>query len=91
MAKQERAARKSNRNGGLNTTYLTKMGIRNVFTKSTMSFSSICVLTACLLLIGVSLILMLNIQQLVKDVEKQNVVVAFLEDGLTQEQIDGVL
>ena len=87
MAKQERAARKTNRNGGLNTTYLTKMGIRNVFTNGTMSLSSISVLTACLLLIGVSLILVLNISQLVKDVEKQNVVVAFLEDGLTEGQI----
>ena len=40
MAKQERAARKKNRNGGLNTTYLTKMGIRNIFNNSTMSLSS---------------------------------------------------
>ena len=87
MAKQERAARKSNRNGGLNTTYLTKMGIRNVFTKSTMSFSSICVLTACLLLIGVSVILVLNIQKLVTEVEGQNVVVAFLDEGLDEGQI----
>ena len=86
MAKQERAARKTNRNGGLNTTYLTKMGIRNVFTNGTMSLSSISVLTACLLLIGVSLILVLNISQLVKDVEKQNVVVAFLKDNVTSDE-----
>lgn len=87
MAKQERAARKTNRSGGLNTTYLTKMGIRNVFTNGTMSLSSISVLTACLLLIGVSLILVLNISQLVKDVEKQNVVVAFLKEDVDKAQL----
>ncbi|MBR6313944.1 MAG: permease-like cell division protein FtsX [Clostridia bacterium] len=90
MAKQERAARKTNRNGGLNTTYLTKMGIRNVFTNGTMSLSSISVLTACLLLIGVSLILVLNISQLVKDVEKQNVVVAFLKDEVDKTQLQQI-
>ena len=86
MAKGEKASRKKNRNGGLNTTYLTKMGVRNVFTNSTMSLSSVSVLTACLLLIGVSIVLGLNIRNLVKDVEKQNVVVAFLKDSITEEE-----
>ena len=86
MAKGEKASRKKNRNGGLNTTYLTKMGIRNVFANSTMSLSSVSVLTACLLLIGLSVVLGFNIKNLVDDVEKQNVVVAFVEDGLTEEE-----
>ena len=90
MAKGEKAARKKNRNGGLNTTYLTKMGIRNVFTNGTMSLSSISVLTACLLLIGVSFILVQNIQKLVSDVEKQNVVVAFVTDGIERGAVEKV-
>ena len=90
LAKQERAARKKNRNGGLNTTYLTKMGIRNIFNNSTMSLSSISVLTACLLLIGVSFILVFNIRFLVSDVEKQNVVVAFVSDGIETGAIEQV-
>ncbi len=90
MAKGEKAARKKNRNGGLNTTYLTKMGIRNVFTNGTMSLSSISVLTACLLLIGVSFILVQNIQKLVSDVESQNVVVAFVVDGIERGAVEKV-
>jgi len=90
LAKGEKAARKKNRNGGLNTTYLTKMGIRNVFTNGTMSLSSISVLTACLLLIGVSFILVQNIQKLVSDVEKQNVVVAFVTDGIERGAVEKV-
>lgn len=90
MAKGDRAVRKKNRNGGLNTTYLTKMGIRNVFTNGTMSLSSISVLTACLLLIGVSFILVQNIQKLVNDVENQNVVVAFVKDGIERGAVEQV-
>ncbi len=90
MAKGDRAVRKKNRNGGLNTTYLTKMGIRNVFTNGTMSLSSISVLTACLLLIGVSFILVQNIQKLVNDVENQNVVVAFVKDDIERGAVEQV-
>ncbi len=90
MAKGDRAARKKNRNGGLNTIYLTKMGVRNVFTNSTMSLSSISVLTACLLLIGVSCILVFNIRNLVNDVESQNVVVAFVKDDLERGAVEQV-
>ena len=52
-----------------------------------MSFSSISVLTACLLLIGVSVMILVNIQNLVKDVENQNVVVAFVKEGISDEEV----
>lgn len=72
---------KKRSSGGLNTTYLTKMGAHNLVANRSMSLSSISVLTACLLLIGISLTILLNIQTLVKDVENQNVVLAFVKDG----------
>lgn len=78
MAKKKNKKRSS---GGLNTSYLTKMGAHNLIANRSMSFSSISVLTACLLLIGISLMILMNIQALVKDVEKQNVVIAFVKDG----------
>ncbi len=78
MAKKKNKKRSS---GGLNTSYLTKMGGHNLIANRSMSFSSISVLTACLLLIGISLMILMNIQTLVKDVEKQNVVIAFVDDG----------
>ena len=76
MANKKNTKRSS---GGLNTNYLTKMGARNLIANRSMSFSSVSVLTACLLLIGISVVILLNIQNLVKDVEKQNVVVAFVK------------
>ena len=72
------AKKRKHRSGGLNTNYLTKMGAHNIIANRSMSFSSISVLTACLLLIGVSVMILINIQTLVKDVENQNVVVAFV-------------
>lgn len=85
MAKNKKNKRKSS--GGLNTGYLTRMGLHNLVANRSMSLSSISVLTACLLLIGISLILLLNIRTLVKDVENQNVVVAFVKDDIGDEAV----
>lgn len=79
VAKETRASKK--RGGGLNTSYLTKMGAHNLIAHRSMSLSSISVLSACLLLIGISLMIIMNIQNLVKDVEKQNVIIAFVADN----------
>ncbi len=81
------AKKRKHRSGGLNTTYLTKMGAHNIIANRSMSFSSVSVLTACLLLIGVSLMILVNIQALVKDVENQNVVVAFVKEGISDEEV----
>lgn len=82
------------RGGGLNTSYLTKMGAHNLVANRSMSFSSISVLSACLLLIGISMMIIMNIQNLVKDVEKQNVIIAFVADGaddMTVTQVEAQL
>lgn len=75
------------RGGGLNVNYLTKMGFKNLISNRSMTFSSVSVLTACLLLIGVSLMILFNIQTMVSQVKNQNVVVAFVEDGLDKESV----
>lgn len=87
MAKQandRKAAIKESKkkSGGLNVTYLTKMGFHNLISHRSMTLSSVSVLTACLLLIGVSLMIVFNIQSMVGQVEEQNVVVAFLQENL---------
>lgn len=82
--------KKRRSSGGLNTSYLTKMGVHNLIANRSMSFSSISVLTACLLLIGISFTLLINFASLAKDIEKQNVVIAFVKDGADQETITQV-
>lgn len=77
-----KASNKKQKNGGINVNYLTKMGLKNLISHHSMTLSSVSVLTACLLLIGVSLMILFNIQSMVKQVESQNVVVAFVEKDL---------
>ncbi len=83
-------AKKKKSSGGLNTSYLTKMGAHNMIANRSMSISSISVLTACLMLIGISVVLLLNIQSLVKDIENQNVIVAFVQDNADDETVKKV-
>ncbi len=81
---------KKQKSGGVNVNYLTKMGLKNLISHRSMTLSSVSVLTACLLLIGVSLMILFNIQSMVKQVESQNVVIAFLEkdlDDATTQQV----
>lgn len=84
------AKKKKKSSGGLNTSYLTKMGAHNMVANRSMTISSISVLTACLMLIGISVIILLNIHSLVNDVEKQNVVVAFVQDGADDAAVEKV-
>ena len=91
--KKAKAAKKNNNSrssGGLNTSYLSKMGLRNLVSNRSMSLASISVLTLCLLLIGISFLLLVNMKTLVSDVEKQNVVVAFVKDGIDESSIEKV-
>ena len=76
--------------GGLNVNYLTKMGLRNLISNRSMTASSVSVLTACLLLIGVSLMILFNIQSMVTQVEAQNVVVVFVKDNCDEAQTSQV-
>jgi len=70
-----------------NFTYLLKEGARNVVSNKLMSLASIGVLMACLLLIGSATLFSLNVNSIVRYVEQQNEVVAFLEADLTREDV----
>lgn len=88
MAPQKNTGKR--KGGGLNVNYLTKMGFKSLVSNRSMTFSSVSVLTACLLLIGVSLMILFNIQSMVSQVKSQNVVVVFVEDGIGEEAVKKV-
>ena len=67
--------------------YLIKEGARNIFSNKLMSFACIGVLVACLLLIGGSVLLMLNVNQVVGVVEDQNEIVAYLSEGMSSDDV----
>ena len=61
--------------------YLFKQGIKNIWTNRIMSVASFCILLVSLLLIGLTILMVENINQFIGGIENKNEVVIFLEDG----------
>lgn len=67
-----------------NIWYLFKQGVKNIFQNALMSFSCIGVLVACMLLIGSSVMFTMTVNNLVGDVEKNNEIVVYLNEGVSE-------
>ncbi len=63
--------------------YLTKEGVRNLWCNRMMTFASIGVLISCMLLSGGSMLISLNVANILKQVEKNNLVMVYLDDDVT--------
>jgi len=72
----------------LNVRYLTKEGFRNLYVNRLMSFTSVSVLFSCLVLMGIAVMLLLNINSFISDLEAQNVIMVFVSDEADQEQTE---
>lgn len=70
--------------------YLMKTGIRNLWRNRVMAFTSIGVLTTCLLLVGATYLLTLNVNNMVGFVEQQTEMSVILEEGRTSVEIDQI-
>lgn len=75
---------------GSSLRYLTKEGFRNVWTNRMMSLASICVLMSCLVLIGSATMVFVNIDSLLARIEEENVVMVYLKDDTTQDEISSM-
>lgn len=71
--------------------YLLREGLRNVWNNKLMSLASIGVLTTCLLLVGFTAVLSLNVDNMIGYVEQQSDLVIFLQDDATQEQTNDMM
>lgn len=76
------------RRRSFNVGYLTKEGVRNVWSNRLMSVASIAVLTSCLLLIGIAVMLYANIDMALEDVQEQNIIMVYLDDNVSEEDIN---
>ena len=66
--------------------YLFKEGLHNMVTHGFMSFASVTIITACLIIMGSITLLTLNIDKLIADLEQQNEIVAFVDDSVADEE-----
>lgn len=73
-----------------NFMYLFKSGFKNLWHNRLMSAASIGVLVACMMLIGGAVLLGLNVRNIVGVAGEENEVVVFLEEGLSQDEIDQI-
>ena len=64
-------------------TYLLKQGAKNTYLNKAMSFASVGVLTACLVLVGMAMLFSENIKSIVGVIQQQNEIVIYVDDDLT--------
>ncbi len=62
--------------------YLIREGFRSIKTHGFMSFASVSIIMACLIIMGSVTLLSVNINALIRDMESQNEVVAFVDDSI---------
>ena len=66
-------------------TYLIREGFRSIRKHGFMSFASVAIITACLIIMGCISLLSLNIDALIADLEQENEIVAFVDESIVDE------
>lgn len=65
--------------------YLFKEGIKGIFTHRLMSFASVTIITACLLIMGSFALLSINVDAMIEDLENDNQILAFVDENLSED------
>ena len=65
--------------------YLIREGFRSIGTHGFMSFATVTIIMACLIIMGSVTLLSKNIDRLIKSLENQNEVVAFVDESFTED------
>lgn len=73
-----------------NIGYLTKEGFKSIFKHGLMSFASVTIIMACLIIMGVFVMLALNINSIIDKLEAQNEIVAFVDESYTEARAMGL-
>ena len=63
--------------------YLIKSGFTGIFSHGLMSFATVTIIMACLIIMGSFGLLVVNINEMLAGLENENEVVAFVDDALT--------
>lgn len=69
-----------------NFRYFSREGARNMFSHGFMSFAAIGITVACLLIMGTFTLVAYNANENLKDLQRENAVLAFVDDGLSDQE-----
>ena len=70
--------------------YLLKEGVRSIFSHGLMSFASVCVTVACLLIVGSFSVLMYNLNIMVDELNQTNEVICYVDSVYTDAEAKSV-
>ncbi len=73
-----------------NVTYLVKKGISSVWKNLLMSFASFSILMVSLLLVGCSVLLMMNVNTIMSNIEDTNEITIYLKENITDSQVEHI-
>ena len=61
-------------------------GINSIFNHGFMSFASVCIIVACLIIMGSFTLLALKVEQMIHTMEDQNQILVYIDDRLSDDQ-----
>ena len=66
--------------------YYIKEGVTSIFRHSLMSFASICIIFAFLIIMGAFILLAVNINAIIGDLENENIILAYVDENLLEQE-----
>lgn len=69
-----------------NAGYYVSEGFHSIFTQGFMSFAAVCMIVACLIIMGSFTLLAVNLDNTLGDLESENEMLVYIDDTLTQDQ-----
>lgn len=70
--------------------YYIKEGVSSIFTHGFMSFASVGIIMACLLIMGAFSLLVININSVIEQAENKNEITAYVDSSLTDEEAEAL-
>ena len=70
-----------------NLGYFIQEGVRSIFTHGLMSFAAVCMIVACLIIMGSFSLVAINAEQMLSQAEAENEFLAYIDESLTEEEV----
>lgn len=70
--------------------YYCSEGVHSIFTHGFMSFAAVCMIVACLLIMGSFSLVAINLDHMLGDLESENIFLAYIDESYSEEQARGL-
>lgn len=70
--------------------YYLREGVRGMFLHGFMSFAAVCVIVACLIIMGSFCLIMVNLNHMINDLEQENEILAYIDEDLSEAEAKSI-